>query len=160
MKKVLFVIATLLIGGMMLTGCKKNPQPTPTPDPTTKTKTVVYKVDNTYEGLTMSECFKLSVTYLGADGQSVTENNVTLPWTKSIEVKLPFTAKMEGTFSYNEADLPEQVVYGRRYGIGTYDGNALVISLVGNMGTQSKDKFLNSMAEHPERLKFSQEENF
>ena len=160
MKKVLFVIATLLIGGMMLTGCKKDPQPTPDPDPTTKTKTVVYKVDNTYSGLTMSKCFKLSVTYLDANGQSVTENNVTLPWTKSIEAKLPFTAKMEGTFSYNAADLPDQVVYGRRYGIGTYDGNALVISLVGNMGTQSKEAFLNTMAEHPDRLQFSQEENF
>ncbi len=160
MKKVLFVIATLLIGGMMLTGCKKDPQPTPDPDPTTKTKTVVYKVDNTYSGLTMSECFKLSVTYLDANGQSVTENNVTLPWTKSIEAKLPFTAKMEGTFSYNAADLPDQVVYGRRYGIGTYDGNALVISLVGNMSSSSKETFLSIIEEHPDRLQFSQEENF
>ena len=158
MKKVLFVIATLLIGGMMHTGCKKDPQPTP--DPTTKTKTVVYKVDNTYEGLTMSECFKLNVTYLDADGQLVTENNVTLPWTKSIEAKLPFTAKMEGTFSYNAADLPDQVVYGRRYGIGTYDGNALVISLVGNMSSSSKETFLSIIEEHPDRLQFSQEENF
>ena len=100
------------------------------------------------------------IKLVDANGQSVTENNVTLPWTKSIEAKLPFTAKMEGTFSYNAADLPDQVVYGRRYGIGTYDGNALVISLVGNMGTQSKEAFLNTMAEHPDRLQFSQEENF
>ena len=158
MKKVLFVIATLLIGGMMLTGCKKDPQPTP--DPTTKTKTVVYKVDNTYEGFTMSDCFKLNVTYLDADGQLVTENNVTLPWTKSIEAKLPFKAKMEGTFCYNDADLPEQVVYGRRYGIGTYDGNAIIISLVGNMSSSSKETFLSIIEEHPDRLQFSQEENF
>ena len=158
MKKVLFVIATLLIGGMMLTGCKKDPQPTP--DPTTKTKTVVYKVDNTYSGLTMSECFKLNVTYLDADGQLVTENNVTLPWTKSIEAKLPFKAKMEGTFCYNDADLPEQVVYGRRYGIGTYDGNAIIISLVGNMSSSSKETFHSIIEEHPDRLQFSQEENF
>ena len=29
MKKVTFLLVTLLIGGMMLTGCKKDPQPTP-----------------------------------------------------------------------------------------------------------------------------------
>ena len=33
MKKVTFLLATLLIGGLMLTGCKKDPQPTPDPDP-------------------------------------------------------------------------------------------------------------------------------
>lgn len=160
MKKVLFIIATLLIGSMMLTGCKKDPQPTPDPDPTPTTKTVVYKVDNTINGLTMSECFKLSVTYLDGNGESVTENNVTLPWTKSIEATLPFTAKMEGTFSYDDAELPEQVVYGRRYGIGSYDGSALVISMMGNMSTSSKEVFLNMVEEHPDRLQFSQEESF
>ena len=47
MKKVMFLLATLLIGGMMFTGCKKdNPQPTPdTPStPTETTKTFVYKI--------------------------------------------------------------------------------------------------------------------
>ena len=158
MKKVLFVIATLLIGGMMHIGCKKDPQPTP--DPTTKTKTVVYKVDNTYEGLTMSECFKLNVTYLDGNGQSVTENNVMLPWTKSVEVTLPFHAKMEGTFSYDDANLPEQVVYGRRFGIGTYDGSAFIISMVGNMSSSSKEAFLNMVEQHPDRLSFTTEADF
>ena len=49
MKKLSFLLATLLIGGLMLTGCKKdNPQPTPdTPStPTETTKTVVYTMDN------------------------------------------------------------------------------------------------------------------
>ena len=34
MKKIMFLLATLLIGGLMLTSCNKpDPEPTPTPDP-------------------------------------------------------------------------------------------------------------------------------
>ena len=62
MKKVTFLLATLLIGGMMFTGCKKdNPQPTPdpTPTPTPTTAKVTYKVDNKMSTLPFvtSDCF-------------------------------------------------------------------------------------------------------
>ena len=42
MKKLSFLLAALLIGGMMFTGCKKE-DPKPTPDPVSKTAKVVYK---------------------------------------------------------------------------------------------------------------------
>ena len=158
MKKVLFARTALLIGGMMLTGCKKNPQPTP--DPTTKTKTIVYQVTNKDNESILSDCFKLKVTYLDANGQSVTEENITPPWTKSVEVKLPFHAKMEGTYSYNVEDLPDQVYYGRYYGIGCYDGNSLVIDLTGGISPSTKENVLTLVEQHPDRLSFTTEKDF
>lgn len=161
MKKVSFLLATVLIGGMMLTGCKKpDPTPTPTPDPTPTTTTVLYKVDNTNGNLIMSDCFKLNVTYTNAKGESVTETGVVVPWSKSVEVTLPFHAKMEGELVYNENELPEQVVYGKRYGVGNYTGGSLSIEMVGSFASVNKEKFLNLMQEHPDRLKFTVEKDF
>lgn len=156
MKKVMFLIATVLIGGMMLTGCKKdNPAPTPEPEPTTTT--VVYKVDNTNGNLVLSDCFKLNVTYTNAKGESVTENGVEVPWSKSIEVTLPFKAKMEGKLVYNENELPAQVVYGKRYGIGYSTGGSQSIEMMGAFSSAKKDKFLERIQENPKLLEFSVE---
>ena len=161
MKKVMFLLATVLIGGMMFTGCKKdNPTPEPTPDPEPTTTTVVYKVDNTNGNLTMSDCFKLNVTYTNAQGESVTETEVELPWSKSIEVTLPFKAKMEGELVYNENELPEQVVFGKRYGIGWYSNGSLAIEMLGSIAKANKESFLNLVEEHPDRLKFNMEKDF
>ena len=162
MKKVLFMIATLIIGGMVLTGCKKKPEPTPEPEPepTPTTVTVMYQVDNTYSNLVMSDCFKLNVTYANANGEQVTENGVTLPWSKSIEVTLPFKAKMEGEYVYNEDELPDQVVSGKRYGIGAYSNGSLNIEMVGSISSGSKEAFLNLMTNNPDRLKFTTEKDF
>lgn len=161
MKKVTFLLATLLIGGTMLTGCKKT-EPTPNPEPTPTTYTVVYKVDNNdpFSGLTMSPCFKVNVTYTDANGQSVTESNATLPWSKSIEVTLPFHAKMDGTFTFNEADLPDQVVFGKRRGIGLYTNSSGNVEMTGGMGSASKENFLSLVAEHPDHLQFTEEKDF
>lgn len=163
MKKVIFLLATLLIGGMMFTGCKKdNPTPTPTPEPTPTptTTTVVYKVDNTNGNLVLSDCFKLNVTYTNANGESVTETGVTLPWSKSVEVTTPFHAKMQGEYVYNENELPDQVVSGKRYGIGAYTSGSLNIEMVGSFSSGSKESFLNLMTHNPDRLKFSTEKDF
>lgn len=159
MKKVSFLLATLLIGGMMFTGCKKD-QPTPEPTPTPKTITVVYKVDKTDGNLTISDCFKLNVTYTNAKGESVTENGVVLPWEKSIEVTSPFKAKMEGGLVYNEEELPDQVVSGKLYGIGYYTGGSLSITMGGAISSAKKDNFLQLMDHNPDRLKFSTEREF
>ena len=161
MKKVTFLLTTLLVGGMMLTGCKKdNPQPTPTPTPAPTAYTVVYKVGNSLNNSVLSPCFKLEVTYLDANGQAVTESNITPPWEKAIEVTRPFHAKMDGTFSYNEAELPETVVYGRRFGIGGGNGSSINVNMTGAFSSSSKEAFLNLVAEHPDRLKFSTEKDF
>jgi hypothetical protein len=161
MKKVTFLLATLLIGGMMLTGCKKTPTPsTPDTPSTPTTRTVVYKMDNTYVDKTtsttfvISPCFHFSFSYKDANGTMVTVNDPTLPWSKEITVTTPFEAKLEGTATYNEADLPEDRI--------NYD--ALVYILGG--GTQvpqehyvrsfpTKEKFLEYMGNHPDLMSYS-----
>jgi len=154
MKKVTFLLATLLIGGMMLTGCKKDdPQPTPTPDPQPTTTKVVYKLDNTSLQQTTSACFKYTVSYLDAKGQMVTVNDVTLPWSSpEITVNLPFTAKIEGNATYNEADLPDRVVYGCIYYV---IANGVEFQHEGVIASADKAGFLHVMAEDPDYLKFS-----
>ncbi|MBR2770797.1 MAG: hypothetical protein IKD78_02075 [Bacteroidales bacterium] len=161
MKKVTFLLATLLIGGMMLTGCKKDPQPTPSPTPgptpTPTTKTVVYKVDNIFKTgdintgqvttHTVSPCFHYSFSFKDANGNMVEVNDATLPWTKEISVNVPFEAKIEGKVTYNEADLPEQVEYAR-------------IALINGEGetagySTSKADFIEWIATHPDKLEFS-----
>lgn len=159
----MFLIATVLVGGMMLTGCGKDtptPEPTPEPEPEPTTCTVVYKVDNTNGNLVMSDCFKLNVTYTNAEGESVTETGVVVPWTKSFEVTLPFNAKMEGEFVYDENELPEQLVFGKRYGVGCYSGSSLAIEMVGSFASASKENFLNLMQNHPDRLQFTVEKDY
>ena len=152
MKKLSFLLATLLIGGMMFTGCKKE-DPKPTPDPVSKTTKVVYTIGNTSLNQTVSNCFKYTVSYLGANGQMVTVNDVTLPWSSpEITVTLPFTAKIEGNATYNEADLPDPVVYGCIYCISA---NGIDFQHQGSLYSASKEGFIHIMAENPDELKFS-----
>ena len=152
MKKLSFLLVTLLIGGMMFTGCKKE-DPKPTPDPVSKTAKVVYKIGNTSLNQTVSNCFKYTVSYLGANGQMVTVNDVTLPWSSpEITVTLPFTAKIEGNATYNEADLPDPVVYGCIYCISE---NGIDFQHQGSLYSASKEGFIHIMAENPDELKFS-----
>ena len=163
MKKVMFMFATLLIGGLMLMGCKKTeptPTPTPDPEPTPTTVSVVYQVVGEYQNLVMSDCFKLNVTYADANGESVTETGVTLPWSKTIEVTAPFKAKMQGEFVYNVDELPEQVVFGKRYGIGVYENNGFNVSMTGGFSTASKENFIELLEAHPDRLQFTTEKDF
>ena len=160
MKKVMFLLATLLIGGMMLTGCKPEPtpEPEPEPEPTPTTHTVFYKIANkAATGNVVSPCFKVNVTYTDANGQSVTENEATLPWTKSIEVTLPFHAKMDGTYTFDEADLPDMLYFGTLYEIGL-DIDYVIPS--GGLQGFKKEKFLEYIAAHPEKLSFTVEQDF
>ena len=152
MKKLSFLLAALLIGGMMFTGCKKE-DPKPTPDPVSKTAKVVYELGNVADTLTASNCFKYNVSYLGADGQMVAVNDVTLPWTSpELTVALPFTAKIEGQASYNEADLPENVVYGRVY---SFYVNGSKFHNFEYIAPYSKEDFIQYVSDDPNVLKFS-----
>ena len=155
MKKVTFLLATLLIGGLMLTGCKKEkPQPTPTPTPTPTTAKVIYEVNNKQGVFAASDCFKYTITYVGANGNSVTVNDVTLPWTSpEITVNMPFNAKVEGKATYNEANIPDLVTFGHTPNI-TADGKLVAI---GNDPYQavSKERFLALVAENSDMLSFS-----
>lgn len=155
----MLLLANLLIGGLMITGCSKEPTPTPTPEPSSKTVKVSYQFVKENAGVVLSDCFKLNVTYIDASGKEVTENGVTMPWVKEFEVTKPFHAKMEGLV-YNENELPETVYFGTCCGIGYYQSSELNISLQGGFGMGSKEKFLNTMAHNPDKLKFKVEKDF
>ena len=152
MKKVTFLLATLLIGGMMLTGCKKDNN---TPgDSTSKTIKVSYALENTLkvdgDVLTTDNCFKFDVTYTGADGNSVEVKGVTLPWTSAaFDVKTPFSAKIVAKPVYNEADLPDLFVCGANALI--YRDGTLAIRK-NDICKRTKDKFLQIAQESPEDL--------
>ena len=155
MKKVTFLLATLLIGGMMFTGCKKdNPQPTPDPTPTPTTAKVTYMVGNTYGSFTTSDCFKYTITYVGADGNKVTVNDVTLPWTSpELTVKLPFDAKMEGKYTYKEEELPDQVGFGQITSI--VSGNKPIANGEDIIASLAKAGFLQYISQNPDVVNFS-----
>ena len=156
MKKVTFLLATLLIGGMMLTGCKKDdPQPTPTPTPASTTKTITYILDktSTATGSTwaVSPCFRYTFTFKDADGKIVEVVDATLPWIKEINVKVPFEAEMKGKITYNESELPDYVYWGApgNINIGTSHSTS------GGVRGNDKQEFLELVAQKPERLEFS-----
>lgn len=166
MKKLSFLLATLLIGGMMFSGCTKtpDPEPDPEPDPTPSTYTVRYEVFKKNASHTLPDCFKLDVTYTGADGQMVTENGVTVPWVKVIEVNAPFNAKMVGTFVFVEDELPESFYYGRIKDISIYQGNSLISGSGGVIPSGSfigttKEKFLKILEKDPDYVKFTIEKD-
>ena len=166
MKKLSFILATLLIGGMMFTSCGKDPEPTPDPEPDpTPSYSVVYKVSNTnmFGTYILSDCFKLDVTYTDANGESVTETGLALPWTKTIGVEAPFHAVMSGSLVYDEAELPDLVVFGVFKDLSVYRGESLVS---GNAGLTpgsvlqlSKEKFLQVLEDNPDYLTFTAEAN-
>lgn len=158
MKKLSFLLAILLIGGMMFTGCKKDdPQPTPDPTPTPTTAKVTYKVENKMNTLPFvtSDCFKYTITYVGADGNDVTVNDVTLPWTSpEITVTLPFNAKMEGKYTYKEEELPDQVGFGQITRI--FSGATLIaVGPDDVIASLPKAGFLNYISQNPDAVNFS-----
>ena len=163
MKKLSFLLAALLIGGMMFTGCEKDPEPTPDPDPTPTTYSVVYKVSNTnmFSQYYVSDCFKLNVTYIDANGESVTETGLTLPWTKTIEVEAPFHAVMSGSLVWDEAELPDLVTFGVFKDLSVYRGESLISGNAGQTPGSvlqlSKAKFLQVLENDPDYLTFTAE---
>ena len=116
MKKVTFLLATLIVGGMMLTGCKKDDQNNNGNNGETPATEVVYSVK--YELLETAQVqtgtfsvlpgCTFDVSYVNAECNTVEVKNVTAPWSVTIDnIKKPFTAKLEGTVNYDEAQLPE-----------------------------------------------------
>ena len=161
MKKIAFLIATLLIGGMILAGCHKNPQPTPEPepgpepDPTPTTATIVYRIDNTCINnsgqvvFVVSPCFHASFTYLDANGNPVSVENATLPWTQSFTAELPFTATIDGNFTYEESELPDTVYFGKLTTVSIGGKSKITDS---RYTYNSKEKFLDKVNSYPRLL--------
>ena len=167
MKKVTFLLATLLIGGLMLTGCKKdNPQTPDTPTtpttPTETTKTFVYKVNNTFQTMsddtgaltthTISPCFHYTFSYKDADGKMVEVTDATLPWTKEISVKTPFEARLKGKVTYNESEIPTPVFFGALASIEQSTENQTKPGK--GMYFEDKEDFLEYIATNSQLLEF------
>jgi hypothetical protein len=98
---------------------------------------------------------------VNASGATVNESNVSPGWTSaSFDAKSPFTAKIEGTITYNESELPDgTIVFG---GIPviyyTQNGVQKHTSLDENTSTfSSKSQFLDYIATHPDKLHFKAE---
>ena len=149
MKKLSFLLVTLLIGGVMLTGCTKEEEPI-TPEPTPTETTIVYSISNTYEGTqvyTLSPGLYFTFTYTDADGKEVKVENAELPWEKTITVTSPFEAKLEGEITYKEEELPEKVVFCKNIKIDPAMGSITQGSVIND--------FPQFVAQHPEEFKFS-----
>lgn len=160
MKKVTMLLAVLFIGSLMYTGCKKDdPTPEPEPQPTPTTYTVSYKVLNVGLQDTMSACFKLDVTYIDAEGKTVTLKDQALPWIKSFEVESPFHAEMSGEFTYKEEELPDTVYFGIYDGIIIRNAYYLDGGVNGGIRAYRKETFLKTFnaayGGDPEELKFT-----
>lgn len=171
MKKVTFLLAALLIGGIMLTGCQKEPTPnnggnndgndgnTPT---TEKVYSVKYELLETakVEGIMVSVLpgCKFNVSYVDADGKTVEVQQVTAPWSVTVEnVKSPFTAKMEGTITYDESQIPETDIVFPKLPKITFIGNGDPI-IENNFKVNkwnTKQKFLEAVQQNPRLLEYS-----
>ena len=152
MKKLAFLMATLLIGSMMFTGCKKDNDSSN--GGTDKSFNVHYALGNTSttQGVvsTTFEGFKFDVTYTGADGNPVEVKGVTLPWKcDAFKVKSPFKAKIEAKPVYNEADLPDVFVCGAVASIYKEDKEVMKKD---DIYKRTKDNFLQTAQNNPENL--------
>ena len=168
MKKVTFLLAALLVGGMMLTGCKKDDQNNNGNNGETPATEVVYSVK--YELLETAQVSTGStfsvlpgctfdVSYVNAEGNTVEVKNVTAPWSVTVDnIKKPFTAKLEGTVSYDEAQLPETDIYFVKFPQITITpsvGQAVVSNEFFYDYFRTKQKFLDAIQQGSRILNFS-----
>ena len=168
MKKVTFLLATLIVGGMMLTGCKKDDQNNNGNNGETPATEVVYSVK--YELLETAQVSTGStfsvlpgctfdVSYVNAEGNTVEVKNVTAPWSVTVDnIKKPFTAKLEGTVSYDEAQLPETDINFVKFPQITITpsvGQAVVSNEFFYDYFRTKQKFLDAIQQGSRILNFS-----
>lgn len=167
MKKLSLLLATLLIGGMMLSGCQKDTpnnggnQGGDTPA-TEKVYSVKYELLETavVENVTVNVIpgCKFDVSYVDADGKTVEVKQVTAPWSVTVEnVKQPFTAEMKGKVSFDESQIPDTdvtfVKLPKISFIGTGAPSPTDSFKVYKFGT--KQQFLNRVQEKPSLLEYS-----
>lgn len=167
MKKVTFLLATLIVGGMMLTGCKKDDQNNNGNNGETPATEVVYSVK--YELLETAQVptgtfsvlpgCTFDVSYVNAEGNTVEVKNVTAPWSVTVDnIKKPFKAKLEGTVNYDEAQLPETDINFVKFPQITITpsvGQPIVSNDFFNSYFSTKQKFLDAIQQSSKILNFS-----
>ena len=97
---------------------------------------------------TLSPGLYFTFTYTDADGKEVEVKNAELPWKKSITVTSPFEAKLEGKITYNEEELPEQVILVKNIKIADLPNAEIHES-------SKINDFKKFVEEYPEQLEFS-----
>ena len=168
MKKHLLILFAICLGTLMAVSCNRENGEGGGSDGggnTGSKTTIQYKMLDTYkfnsETVQISSCFHYNIKYVDANGQTVELNNISAPWSiPAFDVKSPFTARIEGTIIYNENELPDGPInFGaapKIYVTGTstvYDDD-----ITGHFDT--KAKFLEFIATHPDRLHFKIEHTF
>lgn len=148
MKKLVVLMAAVLLGSIVFTGCKKDG------DTTGKSIKVSYKIGNQKEVMGVnyvtSDCFKFDVTYTGADGKPVELKGVSLPWASDpFEVKGSFKASLEAKAVYTEAELSDNLVYGA---LGAILNGTDEVAKSGEIGDYTKADFLQMAADMPDQL--------
>lgn len=164
--KFLCLIAMILTISIAMMSCKKKKQDDPV-TPTTETKySVYYEVGNQFltdsTTVTFSPIFAADITYFNENGDSVVLENVALPWSKTITVSAPFTAKIHGKYVLNVAPeaIPTPVIWGKdvhlNWKITTSEGWAGFLSktsLITNSGG-----FFEYYESHPSSFQFNIEQ--
>ena len=114
---------------MIFAGCKKNEKHdvSQTPNPGTSKIKFYYTVSNqdVSSSIVGSDCFHFNFSYKDAEGNMVEVNNAELPWTKTITVDIPFEAILEGTITYDEADMPDDVYFIKNYQVSISSNSPL-----------------------------------
>ena len=151
--KSIALLAFAAVFAMSFTGCKKDKKETNTTPSGPSTATFYYNVSNYDEPHTASDCFHFSFSYKDANGNMVEVNNATLPWTKAITANLPFTAKLEGIITYDEAEMPDDVWFVKCYQV-SIDPNMYLETSVRH---GSKEAMIQGLHDNPELLTFSKE---
>lgn len=171
MKKLAFLFAALLIGGMMLTGCKKDNQNNGGNEsgdtPTEKVYSVKYELLETAvvenETVNVIPGCKFDVSYVDADGKTVEVKQVTAPWSVTVEnVNTSFTAEMKGKVTFDESQIPETnvtfVKLPKISFIGTGAPSPSESFKVYKFST--KQQFLDRVQEKPSLLEYSITKSF
>ena len=161
MKKVLLSITIILSVLIAFTSCKKEN------NSKNNTFPIQYKMEASMpattgqtEPMQISSCFHYNLSYVNAKGETVNVNNVSPGWTApSFEVKSPFTAKIEGTITYNENELPEGTIVFGGIPVIYYTQNGVQRHTQADNANKfsSKSQFLDYIATQPDRLEFKAE---
>lgn len=159
------------VGGMIAISCnRENGDESGNGTNGNKKITIQYQMKDAFtqnsQALQLNPCFHYNLKYVDATGKTVEVNNVSAPWAlPAFDVKTPFTAKIEGTIVYNEADLPETgiIIFGAVPNIHTNENGVEKDYSLNDLPVgqfSSKEQFLSFMSTHPERLTFTFEHTF
>ncbi len=107
----------------------------------------------------LSSCFHFDISYVNSNGDTVKENDVTLPWQKSFTIKRPFHAWFSGSAYFNESELGGTVNFGQPYSLRISGDGVAINHKNTDVFSMSKENFLDHFA-GTDRMNFSCEHSF